>query len=208
MAFLKTLCRVSSCFALPGMYTQLFQFCNTCDTCQIAAGRRVAKAQLQLLPVIGTPFERRGIDVMGPLEKSAAGNLYILCSYICDYITRYPEVFPLRSVKARHVANCLLQLLSRVGIAREVLTDCGTSFLSKLLQQVYQLLGVRGIKTTPYHPQMDGLIGRYNQNLKNMLYKFVSQTGSDWDQWLPYLLFACHKLPLGSRSLNCCMDTK
>lgn len=121
---------------------------------------------------------------------------------ICDYATRYPEVFPLRSVKARQVANCLIQLFSRVGIPREVLTDCGTNFLSKLLQQVYQLLGVKGIKTTPYHPQTDGLVERFNQTLKNMLRKFVSHTGSDWDQWLPYLLFAYREVPQASTGFS------
>lgn len=43
------------------------------------------------------------MDVVGPLEKSSSGNLYILV--ICDYATSYPEAFPLRSVKAKQVAN-------------------------------------------------------------------------------------------------------
>lgn len=28
--------------------------------------------------------------------------------------------------------------------------------MSKLLKHVYQLLGIRGLRTTPYHPQTDG----------------------------------------------------
>lgn len=100
------------------------------------------------------------------------------------------DAVPVRFVE---LANCLFQL-SRVGIPREVLTDCGTNFLSKLTQQVYQLLGIRGIKTTPYHPQMDGLVERFSQTLKSMLHKFVSRRGSDWDQWLPYW-FAYREVP-------------
>ncbi len=156
--FQKTLCRIASRFVWPGMYSQVSQCCSSCEKCQLTSGRKVARAQLQPLPIIETPFERIGMDVVGPLEKSSPGNKYILV--ICDYATRYPEAFPLRSVKARNVANCLLQLFSRVGIPKEVLTDCGTNFMSKLLQQVYQLLGVKDIKTTPYHPQTDGLVER------------------------------------------------
>lgn len=92
------------------------------------------------------------------------------------------EAFPLRSVKARYVANCLLRLFPRVGITCEVLTDHGTNFMSMLLQHVYQLLGVMGIKTTPYQPQTDELVERYNQTLKNMLHNFLSHTGDNWDQ--------------------------
>lgn len=192
--------RIASRFVWPGIYTQVKSFCDSCETCQLTSPRGVARAQLQPLPIIDTPFDRIGMDIVGPLERSSSGNRYILV--ICDYATRYPEVFPLRSVKARQVANCLFQLFSRVGIPREILTDCGTNFLSKLLQQVYQLLGVRGIKTTPYHPQTDGLVERFNQTLKNMLRKFVSHTGSDWDQWLPYLLFAYREVPHASTGFS------
>ncbi|XP_047219374.1 uncharacterized protein LOC124867136 [Girardinichthys multiradiatus] len=200
MGFQKILCRIARRFVWPGMYSQISHFCKSCVKCQLTSGRKVPHAQLLPLPIIGTPFERIGMDVVGPLERSSMGNKYILV--ICDYATRYPEAFPLKCVKARNVANCLIQLFSRVGIPKEVLTDCGTNFMSKYLQQVYKLLGVKGIKTTPYHPQMDGLVERYNQTLKNMLRKFVSTTGADWDQWLPYLLFAYREVPQASTGFS------
>ena len=200
MAFEKTLNRIGSRFVWPGMYSQVSQFCSSCEICQLTSARGVARAQLQSLPIIDTPFERIGMDIVGPLERSSSGHRYILV--ICDYATRYPEAFPLKSIKARQVANCLLQLFSRVGIPKEVLTDCGTNFLSKLLRQVYQVLGVKGIKTTPYHPQTDGLVERYNQTLKSMLRKFVSHTGADWDQWLPYMLFAYREVPQASTGFS------
>ncbi|CAL9691326.1 unnamed protein product [Knipowitschia caucasica] len=200
MAFQRTLRRIGSRFAWPGMYTQISNFCKSCEKCQLTAGKGVGHAHLQPLPIIGTPFERIGMDIVGPLEKSSSGNRFILV--LCDYATRYPEAFPLRSIKAKQIANCLLQLFSRVGVAKEILTDCGTNFMSKLLKQVYQLLGVKGIRTTPYHPQTDGLVERYNKTLKHMLRKVVSSTGADWDQWLPYLLFAYREVPQASTGFS------
>ena len=67
------------------------------------------------------------MDVVGPLDKSRAGHKYILV--ICDYATRYPEAFPLRNTKSRQVANSLIQLLTRVGIPREIITDQGNKQL-------------------------------------------------------------------------------
>ena len=96
------------------------------------------------------------MDLVGPLERTQTGYWCILV--ICDYATRYPEAFPLRRISARPIAQALLQLFSRVGIPQEVLTDQGTAFLSKTLKQVYSLLGIKGIRTTPYHPQTDGLV--------------------------------------------------
>ncbi|KAL4008578.1 hypothetical protein ACER0C_002430 [Sarotherodon galilaeus] len=209
MAFYKTLNRISSHFVWPGMYVEVSEFCRSCEKCPLTSGKGLAQAQLQALPIIETPFERLGMDIVGPLERSSTGHRYILV--ICDYATRFPEAFPFRSIKARYIANCLLQLFSRVGIPREILTDCGTNFLSKLLQQVYKLLGIKGLKTTLYHPQTDGLVERYKQTLKSMLRKFVSDTGADWDQWLPYLLFAYREVPqvsTGFSSFDCWEDPK
>lgn len=65
--------------------------------------------------------------------------------------------------------------------------------MSNLLQQVYQLLGMKGIRTTSYHSTgQDG--GKIQSDTK----KHVSITGPDWDRWLPYLLFACQEGPQAS----------
>lgn len=84
--------------------------------------------------------------------------------------------------------------------------------MSRTLHQVYQLLGVKRVRTTPYHHQTDGLVERFNQTLKNMLKKFVSDSGKDWDKWLPYLLFAYREVPQASTGfslrLNCYTPTK
>ncbi len=42
------------------------------------------------------------MDILGPLERSKTGYKYILV--ICDYATRFPEVFPLKNIKAKAVA--------------------------------------------------------------------------------------------------------
>ena len=154
------------------------------------------RAPLVSLPSIEVPFTRIAMDIVGPLERSRTGNRYILV--ISDYATRYPEAFPLRKIKTRQIVNALIQLFSRVGIPREVLTDQGINFTSRQIKEVFSLLGIRGIRTTPYHPQTDGMVERFNQTLKAMLRKFVSDTGSDWDQWLPYLLFAYREVPQAS----------
>lgn len=71
---------------------------------------------------------------------------------------------------------------SRIGFLQEILTDQGTDFMSKLLDKcildVYCLLGIKGLRTTPHHPQTDGLTEQFNETLKQMLSKFVNETGS------------------------------
>ncbi len=97
------------------------------------------------------PFERIGMDLIGPLERSARGHRFALV--LVDYATRYPEAVPLRSISAKSIAEALFRLISRVGIPKDILTDQGTAFMSRTLKELYELLGIKSIRTSVYHPQ-------------------------------------------------------
>ena len=51
-------------------------------------------------------------------------------------------------------------------------------------------MGIHKVNTTAYHPQTDGLVERFNCTLLQMLSKTTSHTRRDWDERLPYVLFA------------------
>ena len=131
---------------------------------------------------------------MGPLPKTRTGKCFILV--VVDYATRYPEAFALNSISATSVAKKLIELFSHHGVPKEILTDQGTNFMSKLLKEVYRMIGVKPIRTSPYHPQTDGLVERYNQTLKSMLRKVLIQEPKLWDKVLPLVLFAYREVPL------------
>ena len=121
---------------------------------------------------------------------------------VCDYATCYPEAVAMRSIDAEHVAEELVTVLSRVGVPREILTDQGTNFTFRLLSELYHLLHVHPIRTSPYHPQTDGLMKRFNQTLKSMLRKTARTEGKDWNKLLPYLLFAYWEVPQSSTGFS------
>lgn len=54
----------------------------------------------------------------------------------------------------------LLLLFSHVGIPKDLLTDQGMQFMSKVMNDLCRLLQVRHLMTSVYHPQTDGLIER------------------------------------------------
>ena len=82
------------------------------------------------------------------------------------------------------------EVVCRHGVPAQLLSDRGKAFLSLLLREVCEVLGVKKLNTTAYHPQTDGLVERFNHTLTNMLAKRVERNGSDWDIQLPYVLFA------------------
>ena len=101
-----------------------------------------------------------------------------------------------------------MELFARVGIPREILTDQDSNFMSQLLIEFYCLLHVKPIRTSPYLLQMDGLVERFDQTLKDMLCKATAIDGKDWDKLIPYLLFAYREVfqeSTGFSPLNSCM---
>ena len=154
------------------------------------ATRRVGpavKPPLTPIPVSG-PFDRMGVDVV-QFPLSDKGNRYAVV--FMDYLTKWTEVFAVPNQSSLTIAQLLVeQIVFRHGVPAELLSDSGMAFLSKLMNEVYSLLGLHKVNTTAYHPQTDGLVERFNRTLTDMLAMTVKENGRDWDKHLPYVLFA------------------
>ena len=124
----------------------------------------------------------------GPLKKSRIGNNYILVAM--DYTTKWPEAFALKNTTAETIVDFLIELTTRVGIQEEILTDNRTNFMSKVMKQFCQTTGIHQIKTSPYHPQTDGMVERFNSTLKRLLRKLTQNSTVEWDKCLPFVLWA------------------
>ena len=182
MGIERTLQRIRKRFWWPGVAKDVKNYVQSCPECQKVA-KRPMKVPLMKMPIIGKPFERIAMDIVGPLPKTSNGYQYILV--ISDYATRFPEAYPLRRFTAVSVADKVMDLFARVGVANEILTDQGTNFTSELLKELYRMLGIKAITTSPYHPQTDGLVERLNQTLKLMLKKTSRSNRRQWDDLVP-----------------------
>ena len=171
----------------PNMRSDVRKFCLSCLPCATRHIGRAAKTPLTPIPVAG-PFDCVGVDVI-QFPSTYDGNQYAVV--FMDYLTKWPEVFATPDQTAETIAHLLVEnIVCRHGVPAKLLSDRGTNFLSELLQEVYQLLGLKKLNTSAYHPQTDGLVERFNRTLTEMLAKTVDASGRDWDQRLPYVLFA------------------
>ena len=190
----KTKERVLRRYYWPGVFQDVALHCKTCGPCQKTAGRRPReKVELVNMPQMSRPFQRGAVDMVGPLQRSRKGNRYILV--LVDYATRFPEATPLSSTESEKVADALIDMFSRYGIPDELLSDQGTNFVSTVMQQVCDRLGIKKIKTSPYHPQTNGLVERFNGTLKSMLRRCCLNDRSNWDKYIPLVLFAYREVP-------------
>lgn len=190
----KTRDRIMHHFFWPGIFSDISNFCRSCPECQKGVQKgRIPTAPLMSIPPIDEPFERIAVDFVGPLTLTESKNRYIL---VCiDYATRYPEAFPLPNQEAETVAEVLISMFTRVGVPKELLTDQGSNFMSDLMTQVCKLLKIHKLCTTPYHPSAKGLVENFNGTLKKMLKSYAQKQPTNWDKYIPYLLFAYREVP-------------
>uniref|UniRef100_A0A8K9UAB6 Gypsy retrotransposon integrase-like protein 1 n=1 Tax=Oncorhynchus mykiss TaxID=8022 RepID=A0A8K9UAB6_ONCMY len=186
----KTYNRVLRHFFWPGLKSDVVQFCKTCHICQLTGkvNQTVPRAPLCPIPVVGEPFERVIIDCVGPLPKTRSGNQFLL-TIMCS-ATRYPEAIPLRTITAKTVVKALVKFFSTFGLPKVIQTDQGSNFMSKLFSNVLNTLCISHQVSSPYHPESQGALERWHQTLKAMLRKYCMDTSTDWDEGVPFVLFA------------------
>ena len=164
-------------------------WCARCALCSSKKGPSQRQKAPLVKYVVGSPMERIAIDAMGPFVLSDRGNCYLLVAM--DYSSKWPEAYAIPRQDTETVAEVLVnEFVCRFGVPLELHSDQGTNFESAVFKEMCRLLGIRKTRTTPLHPQSDGMVERYNRTLKTQLSLFVEEHQRDWDKHEPMLLMA------------------
>src|SRR3989344_396490 len=110
-----------------------------------------------------------------------------------DYLTKWPIAVPLPNKCATTVTQAFVEQLVCVhGAPESLLSDQGPEFLNEVLTSMNSDLHIHRLKTSAYHPQMDGLTEHFNSTLQNMLSMYMSDHQRDWDTYIPCVLATYH----------------
>jgi len=165
--------------------------CQTCIAC--AARKSPAPRNKAALESVhpGYPLQLVAMDLLGPLPESTCKNSFVLV--VSDYFTRYTEAYALPNQEARTVANKLVnEFFFRFSLPDQSHFDQGRQFESIVLKEVANLLQIKKPRTTPYHPQSDGLVERFNQTLLGMLFTALGEHPWEWEDHIHQLCYAMH----------------
>jgi hypothetical protein len=186
---IHTCSMLAECAYWPRMRHDAIRHVLSCKVCQQVKRKKGHNILTRPVSIASRPFQHIGVDVVGPLPTSRKGNVYILT--IVDHFSRWAEAIPLEEQTTRSIARAIIQqIICRHGLFEVMTTDNGSVFVSELAAVIYKELGIKRVRTTPLHPQSNGLTERFNGTLKQTLLMWCNEEQDNWDELLPYALFA------------------
>ncbi|MCP4489552.1 MAG: transposase family protein, partial [Gammaproteobacteria bacterium] len=141
--------RLKRQFFWPNMAQSVWDHCRSCVVCARRQGQsRLAKPLLTPLSIPEKTWERLGMDIL-KMPLSENGNAYLLVMQ--DYLSKFLYAFPMLNEQAITVARTLVDRLFWLGIPKEILSDKGSAFTSKLFAELAKCYGIKQLLTTAHH---------------------------------------------------------
>lgn len=181
-------------FYWPSMATDAYGVVTRCAACaQSRLALRRHTAPMRLFPST-EPLTEVNVDILGPLPKSLSRNRYILV--FTDRFSKVVRCVALRKITAVTVASALIEVwVASYGPPDILLSDQGSQFMSKFFLAVCRSLGIETRESTPYHPQTNGQVERYNRTIIKQIRHYVADNPRRWDELLPILTYAYNTQP-------------
>ncbi len=173
----------------PGWRRSVEQFIRHCLPCaQYQGSKPIRQGALQSFEANG-PGDRYCIDLVGPYPRTKRGKKYILT--VVDAYTRYLTAIALPEKTATNVSRALIEeVFFKIGCGRSLISDLGTEFQNRILDDICRLLGVQKLRTTVHRPSANGRCERSHRTISTCLAKLVATNQMDWDEKLQLVAFA------------------
>ncbi|UYV62216.1 hypothetical protein LAZ67_1008247, partial [Cordylochernes scorpioides] len=186
----RTMHRLKDKYFWPSMLKDVVEYVRTCHLCQSRKGsNQLPAGLLHPIPAANYPFERVGIDFLGPLPSTKNRKKWMIV--LTDYYTKYAETKAVIDATAREVAKFLTEnVILKHGAPRYMISDRGSQFTSNLVKEITKICQIQHCLTTSYHPQTNGLTERLNRTLINMISMYVNVDQRNWDEILPFITHA------------------
>ena len=171
------------------MSTFIREYVDGCAVCQSTKNRPRTRVPLQPNQI---PTDIWGIITMDFIVDLPLSKGYDSLFVVVDRLSKATILAPCnKTITADETAQLYIEhVWRRTGLPKQVISDRGPQFASKVMQEIWERLGVKSSLSTAFHPQTDGETERVNQELEQYLYVFCNFQADNWAQLLPFMEFA------------------
>ncbi|MCO5606432.1 hypothetical protein L7F22_060620 [Adiantum nelumboides] len=173
------------------LFKDASHFPKGCDECQRYKTTQ-RKDRMLLHPIkVTQPFEKWGLDFVGPISPAAYNTQSRYIIVAIDYVTKWTEAKASRKADAITTANFLFEnIIARFGCPFEIVSDNGTHFINEVIKELTFNFMISYHKSTPFYPQANGQVESTNKILISVLTKIIEAHHTVWDLKLTSALWA------------------
>ncbi|CAF1415622.1 unnamed protein product [Rotaria sordida] len=186
----KTIYKIKQRYFWPSMYKDIDNYVKSCILCaQHNPSRKKPPGKLRPIKPPEGVWQLVAMDFHGPINPtSRRGNKYIIC--LTDILSKFVVTKAVRDNTAQTAVKFLKEdVISKFGTPRCILTDNGTHFTSTIMNELIKKIGSTHLYSTPYHPQSNGQVERYNSTMDAKIAALSNIQKTDWDDQLPFVTF-------------------
>jgi hypothetical protein len=138
---------MKSRFWWPQMNQDIKNWLTRCNECQLHARKEKNIHHAPMKPLeVPPPFARWHIDFIGILPTTEAENKWIIMAV--DYNTNWPIARPLKEATATEIVKFIYEeIVMRFGCPIELVSDRGSNFMSKILNQYMKKIKAKHVFT-------------------------------------------------------------
>ncbi|CAF4811189.1 unnamed protein product, partial [Rotaria sp. Silwood2] len=186
----KTMHKIKQRYFWPSIYKDIDNYVKSCILCaQFNPRRQKAPGTLKPIQPPDGVWQLVSMDFHGPITPTTQrGNKYIIS--LTDVLSKFVITKATRD-NTTHTAVRFLKedIISKFGTPRCILTDNGTHITSRMMDALIKQIGITHLYSTPYHPQTNGQVERYNSTMDAKIAALSNLRKTDWDDQLPFVTF-------------------
>lgn len=134
------------------------------------------------------------LEILRPLLRIQRNNLYLLV--ITDRFSKLTLTVTMQNITACDFERAFTAHWMFVyGTITSLLIDNSKQMASKFFTHICQILGVKNLFTTTYHPQINGQADKFNRTICSALRKYIVDHPTDWYLFTPVLTFEYNRQP-------------
>jgi len=168
-----------------GLHSDVKEYVRRCPECQqFRVLRNRPHNPLNPMPPAKYPFHRISIDHIGPIPISNGFNTILV---IVDFFTKFKILVACHTTdKSKDLAEIFVQkVFGYFGLPTEIVSDRGTTFVSKFTRALWKQLNIKILASTAYHPITNRQTERVNQEIEQYLRFYCNYQQDNWSNLLP-----------------------
>ena len=148
------------------------RFCTGCQASAKSFNKTIITADRSVLTP-ETPWTKLALDITGPFCDAPTSQKYIVVAI--DYTSKFAAIHSCTDISSYGITKWLDELFCEYGLVSQIVTDNGRQFVSERFEKFLAARDIQHIRTTPYHPESNGLVERFNRVLKTVVQAFTKR---------------------------------